>query len=525
MKRFQITKIALLTFLTIAYLLVSSVSAQTLVWEVFWGTSGFEVAHGVVSETCAMSLDGVGNVYITGVVQPGPSGGYDAFLSAFDRFGVLRWQTFWGTRARYDDAGAVTLDVNGNIYITGTTSPGPFGAYDVFLASFNSSGGFRWEAFWGTSCYDWGKAIAVDDFGNIYVTGRTGEVYSGPYDAFLVSFNSSGGFRWEAFWGTQKGYEGGAAVVVDDLGNSYVGGRTGQGEIHGQPYDAFLISYNQSGNFRWEAIWGKVACDFVYGIVLDSFGNVYIAGVTYIFGPFGGDDAFLVSFNSSGGFRWEAFWGSPGREVALEVALDLFGNAYIAGYVSGGPFGGEDAFIASFDSSGSFKWEVFWGTEGFDRAAGVSLDLCGNVYIAGHTHPGPSGGYDAFLAAFALPPVSAEVDIDPNTLNLASNGKWITCYIELPEDYDVNEIDINTLRLSNNTPVDLSAPSEIGDHDMDGIPDLMVKFDRLSVLGQLCATDYTTDTGKSYEDAMNVWGIMRGMPFEGFGTVRILNKG
>ena len=526
MKRFQITKIVLLTVLTVAYLLVSSVSAQTLVWEVFWGGSGFDVAGGIASDVCAVSMDDRRNIYIVGVKQPGPFGGCDAFLASYDRFGVLRWETFWGSSGGYDSAGSIAIDPLGNVYIAGVTSPGPFGVFDVFVASFNSSGDFRWETFWGTPDYDWGSAVAVDQFGNVYVSGRTSEVYwPGPWDAFLVSFNSSGGLRWESFWGTSNGYERADAVAVDSFGNVYIGGRSGQGEIFGQPYEAFLVSYNSSGELRWETLWGKVACDFVYGIALDPVDNIYIAGVTYIFGPFGGDDAFLVSFDSSGSFRWEAFWGTARREVANGVALDLFGNAYITGYSSHGPFGGHDAFIASFDSSGGFRWDAHWGTEGLDHGVGVGLDHFGKVYIGGYTYPGPSGGYDAFVAAFALPPISATVDIDPDTLNLASNGKWITCYIELPEDYDINDISIETICFDNKVPVDLSAPSEIGDYDVDGIPDLMVKFDRSSVLAEMCAVDYTTDTGRSHEGSIEVWGIIKGLPLEGFDAVRVLSKG
>jgi len=35
--------------------------------------------------------------------------------------------------------------------------------------------------------------------------------------------------------------------------------------------------------------------------------------------------------------------------------------------------------------------------------------------------------------------LSATVDLDPDTLNLESKGKWITCYIELPEGYGIGD--------------------------------------------------------------------------------------
>jgi hypothetical protein len=41
----------------------------------------------------------------------------------------------------------------------------------------------------------------------------------------------------------------------------------------------------------------------------------------------------------------------------------------------------------------------------------------------------------------------AVIDLDPGTLNLGSNGRWVTCYLELDEGYDVAQIDGATVRL------------------------------------------------------------------------------
>jgi PKD repeat protein len=73
------------------------------------------------------------------------------------------------------------------------------------------------------------------------------------------------------------------------------------------------------------------------------------------------------------------------------------------------------------------------------------------------------------------------IDFDPDTLNLASKGKVVTVYIELPADYSLNQIDISSIKI-NNTVFALKYPFEINDYDYDGIPELMVKFDRASVI-------------------------------------------
>lgn len=85
--------------------------------------------------------------------------------------------------------------------------------------------------------------------------------------------------------------------------------------------------------------------------------------------------------------------------------------------------------------------------------------------------------------------IEAIVDVDPNTLNLNSQGKWITCYIELPAGYDVNDIDGQTVTLENvNAYMGkegwASAQANGGntmDHDGDGVLERMVKFDRSAV--------------------------------------------
>jgi len=78
-------------------------------------------------------------------------------------------------------------------------------------------------------------------------------------------------------------------------------------------------------------------------------------------------------------------------------------------------------------------------------------------------------------------PISPMIDIDPDTLNLNSPGKWITCYIELPEGYDVADVDISTILLNDVVPAE-THPTSIDDYDEDGIPDLMVKFNRQDVI-------------------------------------------
>jgi hypothetical protein len=100
------------------------------------------------------------------------------------------------------------------------------------------------------------------------------------------------------------------------------------------------------------------------------------------------------------------------------------------------------------------------------------------------------------------PIVDATIDIDPNTLNLKSKGKWITSYIELPEGYDVNIIDVSSILLED-TISPQPRPFTFGDYDSDGIPDLMVKFDRSEVIDLLLPGTYNLKiTGEMEGDSL-----------------------
>ncbi|MHA2282141.1 MAG: hypothetical protein ACXAC5_14965 [Promethearchaeota archaeon] len=80
--------------------------------------------------------------------------------------------------------------------------------------------------------------------------------------------------------------------------------------------------------------------------------------------------------------------------------------------------------------------------------------------------------------------IVATCDIDPNKLNLKSNGKYITAYLELPGDYDVHDIVIADILLNDFISPEIK-PFKIGDSDDNGIPDLMIKFNRSMVKSNL----------------------------------------
>ncbi len=113
-----------------------------------------------------------------------------------------------------------------------------------------------------------------------------------------------------------------------------------------------------------------------------------------------------------------------------------------------------------------------------------------------------------------IPVIPAFVDFDPDTLNLKSKGKWVTVYLELPVGYNINEIDLESIKLNGQIPAE-PKPTKIGDYDKNGIPDLMVKFNRSAVQSILEVGDKVkiTISGK----------LIDGRPFEGSDIIRVIS--
>jgi large repetitive protein len=183
------------------------------------------------------------------------------------------------------------------------------------------------------------------------------------------------------------------------------------------------------------------------------------------------------------------------------------------------------------DSSGlTYEFELYSGATLVTAASGVTGDSAGitawtlGVSLADNTEyqwrarASDGSGFSPWtaMATFTvrLPKtgINAAIDFDPDTLNRSSKGTWVVVYIELPAGYRPADIDIPSIRLEGTIPAE-ARPYEIGDHDRDGIPDLMVKFRRQHVIDLLKNGDGIP---------VHVTGKAGATPFEGVDTIRVL---
>lgn len=128
----------------------------------------------------------------------------------------------------------------------------------------------------------------------------------------------------------------------------------------------------------------------------------------------------------------------------------------------------------------------------------------------------------------ALASTRAEVSIHPNTLNLESGGKWITAYIELPEPFNVSDVDISTILLDgiigaeSNSKYGFVKDPEIIDRDDNGLAELMVKFDKYAVISYVWGKLYHMGIVPPYNIELTITGsFLDGTTFDGKDTITV----
>jgi uncharacterized delta-60 repeat protein len=330
-------------------------------------------------EGSKISVDAQGSVVVTGYSFPSTSPfSLDYMTIKYDGSGEEQWVRFYSRLdSSFDQVTALIVDESGSVCITGL-SYDPVDYYDCVTIKYDGSGDQQWAARYDAPkrAYAGANAVAVDQAGDIYTTG-------GCYGQGIVTikYSPTGDELWTA------SYNGWAyALAVDESGNAYV---TGKGTYAGSNSpDYITIKYNTDGIEQWVAHYDGTAHghDEPAALALDIWGNVYVTGFSYGGTDTLNEDYATVKYSPSGIQQWVARYDGPSRtsDHALAIAADAHGNSYVTGK-SWNSSTSSDIVTIKYDPFGMEKWVArFDGQENsLDQGTAVGVDAGGNVYVTG----------------------------------------------------------------------------------------------------------------------------------------------
>ncbi|MFA5795051.1 MAG: SBBP repeat-containing protein [Candidatus Brocadiia bacterium] len=243
-----------------------------LSWQKTWGGNGVDVAYNIAIDDPSTPA----HIYVTGVTNSFGSGNNDAFLLSYDTAGALSWQRVWGGPGD-DQARGLDIDIAGNIYVVGGTNSFASGSYDAFIIKYDAAGALTWQRLWGGAGDEIAKDIVVDSLGNLYMTGDCIEYGTGAYNIFLASYNSTGTSLWQSIWGGALGDDIAGGIAINGS-NVYIGGYSNS--FSNLTNNIFVIRTDLSGNILYQGLWETTGSDNAYDIAADASSNVFIAGET-----------------------------------------------------------------------------------------------------------------------------------------------------------------------------------------------------------------------------------------------------
>jgi hypothetical protein len=332
-----------------------------------------------------------------------------------------------GTSRTYVESGFVVLDDQTVTFELGEFDPSLPLIIDPVLGS------VVYSTFFGSNGEDLGRGIAVGEDGSAYLVGSTDSAsfpthaawagsISGPSDAFVAKLAPGGRSIVYATYIGGSGDEVGLGVAVDSAGSPYLVGETTstdfptwkalQKTYGGGSNDAFVVKLKPPGSSAWYSTYlGGTGLDSGRSVAVDALNQPHIVGTTMSTnfptqaawaGTINGShDAFITRLGWQGTpLLFSTYFGGSSLEEGDHIALDSFGNMFIAGRTNSAmsfptwnafqpSYGGgtRDGYVARLYSTGSILfYATFLGGADFEYVGGLATDSTGSAFVFGSTY-------------------------------------------------------------------------------------------------------------------------------------------
>ncbi len=276
------------------------------------------------------------------------------------------------------------------------------GVDDILVVKFNAAGKIVWKRQMGGDDWDQGSDIAIDNSGNILLTGimeSGGDFLGETLDpanggAFVGKIDQSGALIWVKQYGNSFGQ--GQSVAVDHNDNVIVGGRSNL-------EDLVIRKYSPAGEILWSVPIDYITCCVtpqVDDIQISSTNNIIVTGSFVGDITFSGNtlrarnyySAFILKYDQAGTYEWsnQVDGGNVSDSYARggDLAIDGDDNIYITGHfrtnatfdditlTEKNVLTDRTGYFAKLTSAGNFLWaKPFHGLDAAVTRVKMSADL------------------------------------------------------------------------------------------------------------------------------------------------------
>ncbi len=388
-----------------------------------------------------------------------------------------------------ENINGMASDAAGNVYVVGTftgtiqfvgTTVETYTANnsDVWFAKYSSTGQYIWGKALVGGSHDLGRDIAVDNAGNVYITGSHGgtldfnpslrttnnlTVPGGKDWSFIAKYTTDGNYLWAKNIGTSEtGVSRGNGIAVEGNGTIYAVGDFspqisfqsgtalfGNIQLNSANGNAYFAKLNSTNG---DVIWAKnvgnsststspSSCE---DVTITVANNIYITGFftgqNVDFNPHPNTTSFLqgsssttyiAKYNTSGDFLYATnSTGAPNPigMTGMSVDNDIAGNAYLI-MSNEQNINNSDIYIAKYNNSlGLLAAKIIPNPNTYD--AGLSIDAepeGGDFYISGYVN---STGTPIDFNNDSSNPITVTVQAGRNDIYFAkynSTSTAITC--------------------------------------------------------------------------------------------------
>jgi hypothetical protein len=296
-------------------------------------------------------------------------------LPAFAQVDTAWVRRYNGPENLGDFASAIAVDDAGNVYVTGGSGTIK---YDV-------NGNQLWVRVWG------GSVAAFDTSGNIYLTGVSWGNRPN-FDYTTIKYYPNGDTAWvRRYTAPEDSTDYANSIALDRSGNVYVTGYSWSSET---AFDYATVKYDPEGNEIWVRRYDGPGngWDQAWGIVIDSFDNIYVTGQSS--GSETSYDYATIKYYPNGDTAWIRRYNGPAdaADGAGPIVVDGSGNVYVGGY-SRDTVTSDDCVTIKYDSSGNEAWVKRYNGPGDfnDGADAIAVDILNNLYVIGTSYGGDTG--------------------------------------------------------------------------------------------------------------------------------------